>query len=80
MPTFLLQHHHDPGDCRFAYAAWNGFASPLRHGTALSSCREGGHVLWWTVDAPDAPSAIAQLPPFVGERAAAVRVSEVRIP
>ena len=45
------------------YAAWNGFDSPLRKHGALASCANGGHRLFWTVDAQDGESALSQLPP-----------------
>ncbi len=80
MPTFLLSHHHAPGECRFAFAAWHGFDSPLRHRTVLSSCPRGGHALWWIVEAEGADDALDQLPAFVAQRTEAVRVSPVTIP
>ena len=46
MPTFLLTHRHEPAECRYAYAAWLDFESPLRHQRADSSCMHGGHRLW----------------------------------
>jgi hypothetical protein len=42
MATFVLCHRHEPAECRFAFAAWRGFDSPLRHATALASCAVGG--------------------------------------
>ena len=63
-----------------AYAAWKGFDSPLRRGSALSSCREGGHAIWWDVEARDGPGALKLLPPYVAARTAALPVSEVLIP
>jgi hypothetical protein len=80
VPTFLLTHRHEPGECRFAFAAWHGFDSPLRHGTALSTCERGGHALWWIVEAQTPAEALGQLPAFVAQRTEAVRVSEVTIP
>src|SRR2546423_14529152 len=80
MPTFLLCHAHDPRECRFAFAAWNGFESPLRHRPTIGSCAGGGHRLWWRVEAPDASAAVAQLPPFLAERAEAPPLGEVSIP
>jgi hypothetical protein len=80
MPTFLLTHRHLPEECRFAFAAWRGFDSPLRHARALSSCPSGGHALWWVVSAADAAAALDQLPAFVSARSEAVPVSEVPIP
>jgi hypothetical protein len=80
MATFMLAHTHDPEHCGTAFAAWRGFESPLRHRTVLSSCVRGGHGLYWLIEAADAPSALAQLPPFVAERTEATEVREVAIP
>lgn len=79
-PTFLLHHRHAPEECRFAFAAWHGTDSPLRHGGALCSCRAGDHALWWLVAAQDAAAALAQLPEFVQLRTTAIHVDEVPIP
>jgi hypothetical protein len=38
MPFFLLHHQHQPHECAAAFAAWQGFDSPLRHGRVPSSC------------------------------------------
>jgi hypothetical protein len=46
----------------------------------MSSCAKGGHELWWTLEAQDAPAALAQLPAFIAERSDATEVSDVRIP
>ena len=51
MPKFLLHHHHAPAECAAAFAAWRGFDSPLRRHPAASTCLEGGHALWWRVEA-----------------------------
>ena len=80
MATFMLAHAHDPEQCGTAFAAWRGFESPLRHRTVLSSCVRGGHRLFWLIEADDAPSALAQLPPFVAQRTEATEVREVPIP
>ncbi len=77
---FLLSHRHQPDECRFAFAAWNGFSSPLRGHPALASCEQGEHEVWWTVHAPDAASALGQLPPYVEHRTAVRPVGEVTIP
>lgn len=77
---YLLCHRHDPAECPVAFAAWKGFDSPLRAGKAVGSCARGGHSLWWTVEANDEASALAQLPPFVAARAEAVAVTELPIP
>ena len=80
MATYLICHRHEPAECRFAYASWKGVDSPLRHRFTMSSCAKGGHELWWTLEADDAPGALAQLPAFLAERSRAIEVSEVRIP
>ena len=53
MPFFLLHHQHSGAECDAAFAAWQGFASPLRGSTAASSCLAGGHAVWWRVEALD---------------------------
>jgi hypothetical protein len=80
MPRFLLQHRHEPSECGAAYAAWKGFSSPLRHAAALASCLQGGHAIWWEVEALDARTALELLPPYVAARTTALAVSEVPIP
>ena len=80
MTKYLLQHRHDPGDCGVAYAAWKGFDSPLRRRPTLSSCALGGHRIWWVVEASDPDEALAQLPPYLAQRAEASAVGEVAIP
>jgi hypothetical protein len=77
---FLLHHRHAPGECAVAYAAWNGFASPLRHHPTLSSCLEGGHEIWWQVTAGSPGEALGLLPPYVGARTEAIAAREVDIP
>lgn len=80
MATFVLTHSHDPSDCRRAFAAWNGFESPLSHKPTLNSCVEGGHRAWWKVEAIDPGAALAQLPPFVAERTEVEAAREVTVP
>ena len=80
MPRFMLSHTHTADECRHAFAAWRGVDSPLRHRPTVSSCTEGGHRVWWTVDATDARAALAQLPGYVAERTEAVQIEEVPIP
>ena len=78
--TFHLVHQHEPDACRAAFAAWKGFCSPLRGGTTLASCHQGGHELFWTVEAASAEAALALLPPFVAERTRAIEVAEEHVP
>jgi hypothetical protein len=80
MPRFVLFHEHRPHECRTAYAAWNGFTSPLRRRPAQASCASGGHRIYWTVEAADADEALAQLPCFLAVRTEVTEVSEVPIP
>ena len=80
MASYLLQHRHEPAECAATFAAWKGFDSPLREGTAWCSCPTGGHHLWFVVDAADRDTALGQIPRYLAERSEAVRVAEVRIP
>jgi hypothetical protein len=72
MPFFLLHHQHEAHECAAAFAAWQGFASPLRHSRAPSSCLAGGHGVWWRVEATDHQEALALLPRFVAQRTKAI--------
>jgi hypothetical protein len=80
MPLFRLHHRHEADECAAIYAAWKGFASPLRSSVAVASCRQGGHEIWWDVEAPDSHQALGLLPPYVASRTRAFGVSEVEIP
>jgi len=80
IPTFLLHHRHSPTECRATFAAWKGFDTPLRKASTLGSCLQGGHELYWRVEAADAAAALAQLPPYVASRTEAIEVTEVAIP
>jgi len=80
MPLFLLHHQHQPHECAAAFAAWQGFDSPLRHGLVPSTCLAGGHGLWWQVEAGDRVAALALLPRFVAQRTTPIEVREVEIP
>jgi hypothetical protein len=80
MKLFVLHHRHEPHECAAAFAAWQGFDSPLRHGLVPSTCLAGGHELWWHVSAPNREEALRLLPRFVAERTSAIRVREVQIP
>jgi hypothetical protein len=76
----MLSHRHAPSECGAAFAAWKGFDSPLRHTATIGSCVEGGHKLWWTVEASDDRAALALLPPYLAERTEVAEVSEVEVP
>jgi hypothetical protein len=80
MATFLLDHQHSAGECDAVFAAWQGFASPLRHARVRSTCLDGGHTLFWTVEAPHREAALALLPPYVARRTAVVKVRDVLVP
>jgi hypothetical protein len=80
MPFFLLHHEHQSHECAAAFAAWQGFDSPLRHGLVPSSCLTGGHGLWWRVEAANRARALELLPRFVAERTTPIHVREVQIP
>jgi hypothetical protein len=80
MPLFRLHHQHEVEECAAIYAVWKGFESPLRGTPTLASCREGGHTIWWDVDASDSVQALELLPPYVARRTNVYRVSEVAIP
>jgi hypothetical protein len=80
MPSYLLQHSHQPRECGVVFAAFKGHESPLRHQATLASCGSGGHAIWWTVEAATEDDALALLPFYVAERTTATRVSEVQIP
>jgi hypothetical protein len=80
MHSFVLYHRHAAGDCPAAFAAWNGFHSPLRGRSTISTCAHGGHEIWWLVSASDGRSAVRQLPAFVAERTVSIKVADVEIP
>jgi hypothetical protein len=80
MSSFLLHHRHTACECAAAFAAWRGFDSPLRRHWVPSTCLEGGHAVWWRVDAPNPQAALAFLPPFVAHRTDAIAVRDIQIP
>jgi hypothetical protein len=80
MPLFLLHHQHEAHECAAAFAAWQGFDSPLRPGRVQSSCLAGGHGLWWRVEATDRSQALGFLPRFVAERTNPIQIREVDLP
>ena len=80
MPSFLIQHRHEAPECGVVFASFRGHQSPLRHQATLSSCRSGGHAIWWTVEAASEEDALALLPFYVAERTTATTVGEVEIP
>jgi hypothetical protein len=80
MPRFVLHHRHEAGECAPSYAAWKGFASPLRHRATASSCVDGGHEIWWVVLADEPGSALSLLPDYVARRTDVIPIREVKIP
>ena len=80
MSRYFLQHHHAPDECGVVFTSFKGHRSPLRHQMTLTSCRSGGHEIWWTVDAASVQEALRLLPRYVAERTTVTRVSEVEIP
>jgi len=80
MPQFLLHHEHADHECGVSFAARSGFDSPLRHGTAASSCLSGDHAVWWRVEARRQQAALALLPPYVARRTHVRAVRDVHIP
>ena len=80
MPKYVLTHSHEPRECAIAIASWKGFVSPLRRGRPFGSCANGGHQIWWTVDAQDEQSALSLLPHYVAQRTTAAEVQEVPLP
>jgi hypothetical protein len=80
MPSFVLEHRHTAAECKTAYAAWRGYDSPLRELPAAASCANGGHGLFWTVQANTSAQALAQLPPWLAERTRIESVRDVALP
>lgn len=79
MNKYVLYHRHLSADCAATYAAWNGFDSELRNTTAPSTCRFGGHEIWWTVVVATEAQALALLPTFVAARTLTIRTADVGI-
>jgi hypothetical protein len=80
MSRFLLEHRHEPRECRVVFASFKGHASPLRHQATLASCRFGEHAIWWSVEAETEEDALRLLPPYVARRTTVARVDEIDIP
>jgi hypothetical protein len=78
--SFVLWHRHSAEECGPAYAAWKGFASPLRHQPVLASCAHGGHRLLWTVEAGGPDEALQLLPEFVAARTEVIEVRQTAVP
>ena len=80
MPRFLIEHRHDARECGVVFTSFKGFASPLRGRTTAATCADGGHAIWWCVEATDEEEAMRLVPSYVAARSAATRIAEVRIP
>jgi hypothetical protein len=80
VPRFLIEHRHDAHECGVVFASFRGFASPLRGRPAAATCADGGHAIWWCVEAADEDDALLLVPSYVAARATATRIGEVRIP
>ena len=72
MACFMLHHRHEPTECPAVFAAWRGFASPLRREPALGSCLFGDHQIWWKLEATSADAALGRLPWYVAVRTTAI--------
>jgi hypothetical protein len=46
----------------------------------MCSCRQGGHGIWWRVEASDLAAARALMPEYVAQRTDVVAVHEITIP
>jgi hypothetical protein len=71
---------HQAHECPAAFAAWKGFASPLRRRATIGSCLSGGHEIWWELEAASADEALDHLPGYVADRTEAIRISQVQVP
>ena len=80
VPRFLIEHRHDPHECGVVFASFKGFANPLRGRRTAATCADGGHAIWWCVEAVDEEQALRLVPSYVAARATATRIGEVRIP
>jgi hypothetical protein len=80
MPRFLLHHRHEASECAASFAAWKGVSSPLRHRVTIASCAQGGHEIWWELEAASDQDALGHLPRYVAERTEAIEIGEVEIP
>ena len=79
MARFLLHHRH--ARMSAGRRMRRSREGPVRCATAaLASCGEGGHAMWWTVEAADETEALGLLPYFLVARTAVTRVAEVEIP
>lgn len=80
MASFVVHHRHQARECGVVYASFKGETSPLRRKPTVSSCRAGGHEIWWLIEAESLETAFAQLPHFVAARSTVTPINEVQIP
>jgi hypothetical protein len=80
MPRFVLDHRHSAAECGAVFASFKAFDSPLRKRPAVTSCHFGSHRIWWDVEAATEADALDQLPHYVAERTAAIRVRATEMP
>lgn len=80
MSRFVLEHRHAPRECGVVFASFKAFDSPLRHRLVSASCDFGTHRIWWEAEADTEAEALSQLPRYVAERTAAIRVRDLRTP
>jgi hypothetical protein len=80
MSQYLLEHRHQPRECRVVFASFKGHESPLRYRATVGSCRSSGHAMWWSVEAASEEETLRLLPAYVAARTAVTRVSEVEMP
>jgi hypothetical protein len=77
---YVLHHRHEPAKCSVAFASFRGYATPLRHRRALASCADGGHDIWWVVEADSPEAALGLLPHYIATRTTVTPIREVQIP
>jgi len=80
VPEFVIHHRHESNECGAVFASFQGFVSPVRRRSAPTSCRHGGHDIWWFVEAETTAQALALVPPYVAERASVTRIERIAIP
>lgn len=61
MARYLLNHRHQPDGCGVLFTSFKGHQSPLSHWPTLASCRNGGHAIWWAVQAGSKHNALRRL-------------------
>jgi len=80
VPRYLIYHQHPAQECGMAFASFKGHDSPLRHRSTMSSCRFGGHAIWWDVQAASEEDALGLLPFYVAQRTTVAEIAATHIP